>query len=1101
MPSQPYAVSVRQERLTLPTYPALAPDPNPMFFETRNVQGSKGNIYPHPFIDQISSQKVDRDYHAIILENEYLKLVLLPELGGRIFSGLDKTNGRDFFYRHQVIKPALIGTFGPWISGGVEFNWPQHHRPSTFDPTDFAIQANPDGSQTVWMGEHEPLNRTRGMVGVTLYPGQALVETKVRLFNRTPFPQTFLWWANAGVPIHDQYQVIFPPDVHYALYHSKNPVIEYPLGKGPFAGGNDYGAGTDLSWWVNTPGATSFFAAESKYEFFGGYDHRNENGVAHVADTGISSGKKYFIWANGPFGHQWQKNLYDRDEEGEYLELMAGVYTDNQPDFSWIMPYETRTFSQFWLPVQKIGGMKNANTRAAVNLDVKDGQAFVGVYATAVCALARVTLAGGGQFMLDQQVDVGPGQPFTMTVPVPADLPQGALLLTLRDASGAELIRYQAEGPWEGQLPEPYQPPAEPPDVKSSDELFLIGQHLEQYRHPGLDPERYWREALRRDPGDARCNLALGKGALRRGDFATAEQHLRAAVQRLTWRNANPYDGEAHYHLGLCLHYQGRLDDAYRAFYKSTWNYAWQAAGFYSLAQIDCARRDWPKALAHLDRALQVNTENAKARGLKAALLRRAGQREAAGRLAAETVANDPLDFWARYEVALSATTGQAARLDELNQLMRGEPQTYLDIALDYAMAGLDEEAARLLLIAAGFPILHPMVAYALSFLARRSGQADEAADWQQRARQAAPEYCFPWRLEEQLILEDALRTDPRDARASYYLGNLLYDKKRYAPAVALWQTAARLEPGLSYAWRNLGLAAYNRDHDLDAALACFGKAAAANPADPRLFLEQDFLLRRKAVPPEERLARCLSRPEVVAQRDDLQLTLMALYNRLGQPEQALVVAHSRSFHPWEGGEGAVSGQYTTACWLLGRAALEAGQPAPALAHFQAGLNIPPNLGEIAAESERAQLIYYAGLAQAQLGQADESRAAFQQLLAAQVSRPARVGGPSLVEYYQALALRQLGQETEARAKLLDLQQRAAALAETGLAPNYFYSGNPNPTFEEDPKLEQRLNFRLLVGLACVGLGDTPGARGALAQVLAADPANLAAHEALKRLA
>ena len=191
--------------------------------------------------------------------------MLLPELGGRIFSGLDKTNGRDFFYRHQVIKPALISTFGPWISGGVEFNWPQHHRPSTFDPTDWVIQANADGSQTVWMGEHEPLNRTRGMVGVTLYPGQAVVETKVRLFNRTPFPQTFLWWANAGVPINDRYQVIFPPDVHYAVFHSKNPVTEYPLGKGVFAGGNDYGAGADLSWLVNSPGATSFFAAESKY--------------------------------------------------------------------------------------------------------------------------------------------------------------------------------------------------------------------------------------------------------------------------------------------------------------------------------------------------------------------------------------------------------------------------------------------------------------------------------------------------------------------------------------------------------------------------------------------------------------------------------------------------------------------------------------------------------------------------------------------------------------------------------------------------------------------------------------------------------------------
>jgi len=453
----------------------------------------------------------------------------------------------------------------------------------------------------------------------------------------------------------------------------------------------------------------------------------------------------------------------------------------------------------------------------------------------------------------------------------------------------------------------------------------------------------------------------------------------------------------------------------------------------------------------------------------------------------------DPLDCWARYELALAEPAHTTARLDELNRLMRGETQTILDIALDYAMAGLDDEAAGLLRVAAGFATLHPMVAYALSFLARRAGQAEAAEDWQRQARQAAPEYCFPWRLEEQLILEDALRAQPQDARASYYLGNLLYDKKRYALAVDKWQDAVRLERGLAYAWRNLGLAAYNREHDLDQALACFEKASAANPADPRLFLEQDFLLRRKGVAPEERLARYLSRPEVVEKRDDLALGLMALYCRTGQPGKALEVARSRSFHPWEGGEGAVAGQYTTACWLLGRAALEAGEAQAALEHFQAGLAIPPNLGEIAPASETAQLTYYSALAHAQLGQADEARRAWQQVLTIR-------GELSLVAYYQGLALMKQGQEAEGRARLAELKRRAEELAVTGLKPDYFYYGNPNPTFEEDPKLEQGLTFTLLVGLACLGLGDGAGAKSALSQVLAADPANLAAHEALKRL-
>ncbi|MFN8475072.1 MAG: DUF5107 domain-containing protein [Anaerolineae bacterium] len=1085
-------VTARTERMTIPTYPTLAPEPNPMFFETRNVQGSKGNIYPHPFIDRISNERVDVEYTAIILENEYIYLVLLPELGGRIFIAQDKTNGYDFFYRHQVIKPALIGTFGPWISGGVEFNWPQHHRPSTFDATDAVIEENDDGSVTVWMGEHEPLNRTKGMVGITLHPGKAVVETKVRLFNRTPFPQTFLWWANAGVKINDRYQVVFPPDVHYAVFHTKNPVTEYPIAKGHFYS-NDYGDGTDISYWTNSPGATSFFAAESKYEFFGGYDHERGCGVVHVADAGISGGKKYFTWANGPYGHQWQRNLYDLEEEGEYLELMAGAYTDNQPDFSWMMPYETRSFSQFWLPVQQIGAMKNANTRAAVNLEVGEGHAFLGVYATEQVERGSVTLTNGDQTLFHAVVDLGPGRPFTQEVALPAVVAPPDLLLRVIDAQGVEIISYRPEPEWDGTMAEPFQPPPAPADVATIEELFLIGLHLEQYRHPGIAPELYWREALRRDPNDARCNLVMGKLALRRGELATAEERFQTAVKRLMWLNFNPYDGEPLYYLGLALQYQGRLDEAYKAFYKATWNYAWQAAAFYGLAQIDLLRHDPVKALDHLDRSLVVNAHNAKARGLKAAILRRSGRNAEAEALAAESVALDPLDFWARYELALANPAETLFRLAEMQALMRGETQTYLDIALDYAAAGLDAEARDLLGIAARLAPLHPMVAYTLSYLARRAGDVAADAEWQAQAAQASPDYCFPWRLEEMLILQDTLSAYPDDARASYYLGNLLYDKLRHAEAVALWKHAASLEPDFSIPWRNLGLAAYNDAKDLDAALAYFDKAVAAKPDDARLMLEQDFLLRRKAVAPEERLARYLNRMDVVVQRDDLMTELMALYNRTGRPAKALELCEGRSFHPWEAGEGSVASQYTSAQWLLGRAALDADEAGQALEHFQAGLAWPSSLGELPSDADTTQLLYYSGLAYAALGDDEGAATAFERVLASKSDLME-------VEVYKGLTLLRQGKTDEGCARLAALKHRAAQMAETGVAPNYFFYGNPNPTFEEDPKKQQRLYFTLMGGLACLGLGDVPGARSALGQVLAVDPANLLAHEEMRRL-
>ena len=222
------------EKINIPTYPAPLGDLNPLFLERRTNQGATGRIYPNAINDYVNTKKVDQTYEAVFIENEYIQLIILPQLGGRIFSAVDKTNGVDFFYRQHVIKPALIGLFGSWISGGAEFNWPQHHRPSTFMPVDFIIEAGSDGSQTVWLSEHEPTQRMKSMVGVCLYPSKTLVETKVRLYNRTPFPQTFLWWANAGVHINEKYQVIFPPDVHYAVFHGKNPVTSYPIARGIF---------------------------------------------------------------------------------------------------------------------------------------------------------------------------------------------------------------------------------------------------------------------------------------------------------------------------------------------------------------------------------------------------------------------------------------------------------------------------------------------------------------------------------------------------------------------------------------------------------------------------------------------------------------------------------------------------------------------------------------------------------------------------------------------------------------------------------------------------------------------------------------------------
>ena len=222
-------VKVRREKIAIKTYPVGEPEKNPMFFEKRVYQGSCGKVYPVPFIDKVYDTPSMKKYDAVTLENEYVRLVLLPELGGRIYIAQDKKNGNyDFFYRNDVIKPALVGLAGPWVSGGVEFNWPQHHRPATFMPTDVEIEKDKDGSVTVWMSDHDPLTRMRGTHGICLKPGICLVELKARLTNRTPFTQTFLWWANVAARVHDRYESFFPPDVEYVADHAVRAMSSFP---------------------------------------------------------------------------------------------------------------------------------------------------------------------------------------------------------------------------------------------------------------------------------------------------------------------------------------------------------------------------------------------------------------------------------------------------------------------------------------------------------------------------------------------------------------------------------------------------------------------------------------------------------------------------------------------------------------------------------------------------------------------------------------------------------------------------------------------------------------------------------------------------------
>ena len=1080
-------VQVREDRVTIPTYPEQSPDKNPMFLEKRVYQGSSGKVYPNPFTDRVSNEKENKTYSALFLENEYIRLMMLPEIGGRIHIGQDKTNGYDFFYRQNVIKPALVGLLGPWISGGVEFNWPQHHRPSTYMPVQHTVERHDDGSVTVWLSEHEPMQRMKGMVGICLHPGKAYIEAKARVYNRTPFVQTFLWWANVGVHVHDQYQAFFPPDVTYVADHAKRAISSFPIARN-FYYGVDYRNGVDISWYKNIPVPTSYMVTESKYDFFGGYDHKQKAGLVHVANHHISPGKKLWTWGNAEFGYAWDRNLTDSD--GPYVELMAGVYTDNQPDFSWLQPYETRTWSQFWYPIQKIGPAKNANRYAAISLQQQEHGTRVGICVTEPLPGAKIVISEGGVSVREERVDLSPGSPFLKTF-----VTHSEPIMRVLANDGKEIIRYTPERTINpANLPDPATEPAEPKDIASTDELYVTGVHLEQYRHATRYPEPYWEEALRRDPLDSRCNTELGLLRLRRGEFAKAQEYFRRAIQRLTRRNPNPANSNAYYYLGLALQYESRLDEAYSAYYKAAWNYAWQSAAYYRLAQIDCCRHDFTTALERLNRSLATNVDCSNSRNLKAGVLRRLGHLKEAEACLRESISMDPLDFWAQNELSLLSANQEGSQGSI--KAATCNVQLHLDLAFDYAAAGFWNEAKDVLTRLLDESASHPMVLYALGDCAEQAGDQVAALQYRVTAAKASPDYCFPSRLEEMNVLERALKASPTDSKAHYYLGNLLYDKKRYEEAIREWEVSADLDPTFSIVWRNLGIAYFNVRKDPLRAAAAYEKAFSENPDDARVLYEFDQLRKCLNVPPEERLSVLQKYPALREHRDDLTVEFVTLLNETDQPEKALSILSSRRFNPWEGGEGLVSGQYVWAHLLIGRSRLEQGQPDEALKHFALAREYPHNLGEGKhLLTPEAHLDYFTGAALAQLGRESEARGYW--------SRAVEGESPiTWITYYRALSNLALGRHAEAKQMLHEMRAFAEKQSRVKVKIDYFATSLPNfLLFEDDLDKRNRIDCLFIVALAELGEGKTDRALDLLKEVLTMDPNHLAAQAELRSLA
>ncbi len=1058
-----------EEKVIIPTYNVGERDKNPMFLEKRVYQGSCGKVYPYPVIDSISDEKQDVCYDAVFLENEFIRIMILPCFGGRIQRAYDKTNGYDFVYYNEVIKPALVGLLGPWISGGIEFNWPQHHRPTTYMSVDYILKEKEDGSVSLFINDLDEMYGTKVNCEFVLKPGKAYIEINASLYNRTPFPQTFLWWANPAVAVNDDTQTVFPPDVTAVFDHGKRDVSKFPIASGVYYK-HDYSEGVDISRYKNIPVPTSYMAHKSNYDFVGGYDYGKGAGVLHIADHHVSPGKKQWTWGCGDFGKAWDRNL--TDENGPYIELMTGVYTDNQPDFTWLMPFEEKCFTQYFMPYKKAGYVKNANIKAAVNFEKREKELWFCVYPTSNgCFHIEVESKGESIFSSSESITVKDG--FERSVPY--DGAEDDVILSVYDNDGRKIISCRKHKVELEKLPSP-APKAESAElIRTNEELYLTAQHLEQYRHATFEAEPYYLEGLKRDPKDSRINNAYGLQLMRRCRFKEAEKHFRLAIERLTELTPNPYDSQSLYNLGLCFVYQGLYDAAFDAFYKATWKQSECEMSWYYLAAIASRKKDYEKAYEYVQRALIYNVHNFKARTLKAYIVDKIDSKEARC-IAKENLDINPFD---RLSLLL------LGKDEEIVNLSHDRAATFIYDAQDLLLWGEDEAAEHLLSLVSDKT---PMIYYYLAY-----SNKEKRDEYLNKALIADSSYCFPNTCEDYVVLSWAAVQNENDYLAPYLMGLIDYDRKNYEAAFVNWMASYRINAENPVLLRNLALVLYNKRGEREEALKMMEKAFALAGTDARIFLELLQLYEKTGMPIEKRFEVMTNHLDLVKQRDDLYTEYTAILNRLDRHEEALTFIMARKFHPWEGGEGKITGEYVTSHKHIALSLMKNRDYEEACNHLKAALVYPHNLGEGKLEGAKDNDIHYLlGCCYEKLSRAKEAEEEFRLgFLGSEELANAMYyydQGADMV-FYQGLCAGKLGDEHSAKRKFNKLIDYAENHVFDEFRIDYFAVSLPDlQIWEDDLTLKNKAHYYFIMALGYLGLNEFTKSHDAFSKSLDLNP-------------
>ncbi len=941
------AVKAWEGTVTIPTY-GWADDVNPKLWALENqakfsitVKGAI--VYPYTMQDHLSRTKEDRTYRALFLENEYLKVTCLPELGGRLHSVFDKTQGKEMFHLNDVIKPSMIAMRGAWISGGVEWNaGPQGHTVTILSPVNAVAGRNEDGSGYIEVGTLEKSLRVRWTVRVTLRPGRAYLDEQIRIFNPTDAVSPYYFWNCTAFPNRPGTRFIYPMTL--GTDHNAREFFNWPIHEGK-----------DLSWLKNYETYASVFAVDCTYDFFGAYDVDADRGIVQVADHRVLGGKKAWTWGTWDFGIVSQKNL--ADDGSQYIEVQSGPLP-TQSDYGMLLPRQEVAWREWWYPAHGLGdGFEYATKDAAVQTARRDGQLELRILATSAHRRAECVLSREGRELLRTRVDLSPADARSVVL---TGAPDGPVDVAIRTAGGWVLAAFTTP------LPIPKTPAPQrtdkPDEEMGAEELYLKGrgQDLAMDR-PGA--RRYYEKALVADSQYSPALRSLAVLDLEAGLYEKAVERLRKALER------EPADGLAWYFLGVSQLKLGHADEALNSAYRAIRCPDSASLGHDLAGRAYMRMGEYANAVEAFETAVRLNPQDAQAHDHRLIAMYACGNRKAAVRQARARSEQNPTELVPRAILALGGAVPMHRFVREVRDYLGEDDFEMIELALGFSEAGFNEEA-RVFLGAVCGERGNPLVMYCLAYF---SGSAvNEAARmWR--------DFIFPSRPEMVPVLAYALERNPADAHGHLHIGNLYGHLGRLEEAAAHWRRAAELNPSLSIALRNLGLYAWTVEKDLGKAEGLYRKAIAARPTDQTLYRDlADILLAAGNRPAA--IEALEATPTETMRRADVIIMLAQGYLDEKRHEDAIGLLESTPyFVNWEG-QSITWDIFNRAHIGRGREHLAAWRPEQALRHFETALTYPENIGVGRSNKPReAPAQYWRGKALEKLGRTAEARAAWEQ--------------------------------------------------------------------------------------------------------------------------